>query len=359
MYSCQHENCQATFKQKSHLTRHSAVHTNMKKFTCVFEGCDARFNKKDCLNSHLESHKNERLYKCEICEQKFNTRSILKIHEAIHTDEKLYTCETCESSFRRLEHLKTHLLLHVNEKPFKCDECEFTTRQMTNLRSHQRVHTGEKPFKCGFGECDAAFAHKHVRDSHYYYNHTEEGASERKREEMIVKRFLDEKLPNSYIREMHVDYTCINQPGLKNKFSRIDFVLPHLIPNTIILLEVDENQHKHYDQSCEHARMHDIVSSLRLGGNTANVVFVRYNPHEFTINDNKVKICRKERLEKLVETMKKLSPDGPPFQVKYLFYDSVVGNGTTLEGKQTGDDESEAHVLEGICKAFTHYKKSG
>lgn len=316
-------NCQAVFKQKSHLNRHAATHLEETSFAC--DECGASFKRRDCLNTHMMIHTDERPHKCtyEGCELAFRSLGHLKVHMRIHTGEKPFKCDTCEDSFVRAEHLRLHKMLHTGEKPFKCSECEFTTRQMTNLRSHQRVHTGEKPFECSFEGCDAKFSHKHHRDSHYYYTHTEEGASERKREEMVVKRFLDEKIPNSYIREMRVDYTCLNQPGLKNKFSRVDFALPYLVPNTVILLEVDENQHKHYDQSCENARMHDIVASLRLGGTLENIVFVRYNPHGFTVDDKQQKLKRKERLEKLLETMTSISPTGPPFDIKHLFYDSV------------------------------------
>jgi Zinc finger, C2H2 type len=328
MHACPHEGCQAVFKQRSHLNRHAANHLEEGKFKC--KECDTTFKRLDCLHSHIMSHTDERSFKCtyEGCDSSFRTSGHLKVHERIHAGIKPYKCDECDESFSSSSYLKTHKLIHTGEKPFKCEFCEFTTRQMSNLRSHQRIHTGEKPFTCPFEGCESKFSHKHHLDAHYYYNHTEEGASERKREEMVVKRFLDEKLPESYIREMRVDYTCLNQPGLRNKFSRIDFVLPHLVPNTVILLEVDEGQHKHYDQSCEQARMHDVVASLRLGGTLENIVFVRYNPHGFTVDGKKGKVKRKERLAKLVETMKSISPEGPPFEVKYLFYDSVIGDFT-------------------------------
>ena len=330
MHACSHEGCQGVFKQKSHLTRHSIKHTQESPFIC--DECGSKFTRKDVLKTHLVVHSDERPYKCtyEGCNFNFKLLDNLKVHEIIHSDAKLHTCD---ASFNRTDHLRIHKMIHTGEKPFRCTLCEFNTRQLSNLRSHQRIHTGEKPFACSFEGCESKFPHKQHLDSHYYYNHTEDGASERKREEMVVKRFFDDKLPDSYIREMRIDYTCLNQPGLKNKFSRIDFVLPHLIPNTIILLEVDESQHKQYDQTCEQARMHDVVASLRLGGTVENIVFIRYNPHGFTINGKKGIVRRKERLEKLLETMKTLSPEGPSFEVKYLFYDSVVRNISTLESK--------------------------
>ena len=66
-----------------------------------------------------------------------------------------------------------------------------------------------------------------------------------------------------------------------------------------IITEIDENQHKPYENSCECARICEIVSGI--GGKS--VTIVRYNPD--TIRNKKaiVKIDQVTRLAKLVETI--------------------------------------------------------
>ena len=45
-----------------------------------------------------------------------------------------------------------------------------------------------------------------------------------------------------------------------------------------------DSMHQDYGVGCEVKRMSRILESLRLDGNTMRVVFVRYNPHDFTVD---------------------------------------------------------------------------
>ena len=86
-----------------------------------------------------------------------------------------------------------------------------------------------------------------------------------------------------------------------------------------LIVEVDENQHNSYEDSCECARINEIVNGI--GGKS--VVFIRYNPDNIKNNTNIIQISQLDRLKLLVETIKsELVKDYDMFLVKIiqLFY---------------------------------------
>jgi Fe-S cluster biosynthesis and repair protein YggX len=87
-----------------------------------------------------------------------------------------------------------------------------------------------------------------------------------------------------------------------------------------LIVEVDENQHRNYEDNCECARISEIVGSI--GGKS--VIFIRFNPDK-TKNKGKIlKFTLEERLIKLVELIKKeLIKEYDKFIVKIiqLYYD--------------------------------------
>jgi hypothetical protein len=69
----------------------------------------------------------------------------------------------------------------------------------------------------------------------------------------------------------------------------------------------------------ENKRMFMIFQSF--GG--SNVIFIRYNPDSFKVNDKIVKVSDKKRQECLLLWIKHYIKKGTsfPLEVKYLFYD--------------------------------------
>lgn len=66
-----------------------------------------------------------------------------------------------------------------------------------------------------------------------------------------------------------------------------------------VIVEIDENQHNTYEDSCECARINEIVNGI--GGKS--VIMIRYNPDK-VINMNKpLEFTQTERLELLVKTI--------------------------------------------------------
>lgn len=87
-----------------------------------------------------------------------------------------------------------------------------------------------------------------------------------------------------------------------------------------IIVEVDENQHKQYDSTCECARINEIVSSI--GGRP--VTFIRYNPDVVKNGAKTLTIDPAERIDLLVKTVNeeiKAIPDSFKVKIIQLFYD--------------------------------------
>ncbi len=108
--------------------------------------------------------------------------------------------------------------------------------------------------------------------------------------------------------------------------SRPDFIIDC---NThFIVLEVDENQHKSYDNICEFNRMVNISQTLGM-----RTIFIRYNPDPY-IDDTKKKYnpnptIRKNILFKCIDRYKKIP--NHYCEAEYLFYDNYVDNRNTTK----------------------------
>jgi hypothetical protein len=87
-----------------------------------------------------------------------------------------------------------------------------------------------------------------------------------------------------------------------------------------VIVEIDENQHRDYQPSCECARISEIAASL--GGQP--ITIIRYNPDSIRHDNKSVKVEAKTRIELLVKTLKR-ELNSPPtkYQIKLiqLFFD--------------------------------------
>jgi hypothetical protein len=86
-----------------------------------------------------------------------------------------------------------------------------------------------------------------------------------------------------------------------------------------VIVEIDEEQHKTYEDVCECSRINEIVNGI--GGKT--VIIIRYNPDLIKNNANKIIIDNNDRINLLVDIIKReLILEYDIFMVKIiqLFY---------------------------------------
>jgi hypothetical protein len=135
----------------------------------------------------------------------------------------------------------------------------------------------------------------------------------RKKQENIVKQLLDDN------KIQYNTYDKIIKDGCSAK--RPDFTFD--LGDRIIVLEVDENQHKSYLCECEQKRMIQIHQDY--GG--LDVCFIRYNPDNYKNNNNKTIKNNNNRHKQLLSTINSLKLHKPRYNlsVVYLYYDGYDG----------------------------------
>jgi hypothetical protein len=72
------------------------------------------------------------------------------------------------------------------------------------------------------------------------------------------------------------------------------------LPCHCVIVEIDENQHNTYEDSCECARINEIVNGIC----GKSVIIIRYNPDTIKNNGKQVIVSKGERIDLLVETIK-------------------------------------------------------
>lgn len=149
-----------------------------------------------------------------------------------------------------------------------------------------------------------------------------------KSKEISVKEYILSKYPDlSWKIDKKIEDGCSKR--------RPDMLLD--LGYQVLIIEVDENQHRDYNCSCEMARTSEIVCDL-----SKKIVFIRFNPDSYKQADKMIKSCWKQnnlginvisnpsdwqhRLQILNETVEYwLNPENIPndiIETIELFYDS-------------------------------------
>jgi hypothetical protein len=131
-----------------------------------------------------------------------------------------------------------------------------------------------------------------------------------KKEDAVVRHFR---------RSFDVPFRYDESPGYECTKRRPDIRFE--MPTHDVVVEIDENQHRGYAESCECARISEIVGAI--GGKS--VVFVRYNPDTVRFGGNIKIVTAAERIDLLVATVKReIQREITGFEVRLvqLWYDT-------------------------------------
>lgn len=110
-------------------------------------------------------------------------------------------------------------------------------------------------------------------------------------------------------------------------FYRPDFVFD--AGTHVVVVEVDEDQHKAYDPACENKRMMDIFNSF--GG--VPVVFLRWNPDAFTVDGVTRRVYQKTRHAHLVRQLREalVNPPTRLLCITRMYFDGAIVQRTWVD----------------------------
>ena len=321
-YAC--DVCCKNFLRKEHLIIHMRTHTREKPYLCEHPGCNKCFTQMSALTIHMRTHTGEKPYACNVCSKTFAAKGNLTTHIRTHTGEKPYACDYpgCNLRFTVKHAVTTHKRRHTGEKPFACKHpgCDWKFTTSGALTTHMRTHTGEKPYACDYPGCDMRFARKSDITGHMR-THTGE--------KPYACEFCDKTFTTSGNLAMHTrthtgpfcticnkycvpvantmcGYCTVGSTYGKKERTVFDFLagtdlrLGHFIRDqalgcgnrrrpdgyvslwmpvedtaVMFIVEVDENEHRRYNPSCESKRLEEIHE--RHGG---PLFVLRYNPDQ-------------------------------------------------------------------------------
>jgi hypothetical protein len=173
-----------------------------------------------------------------------------------------------------------------------------------------------------------------------------------------------EKTVTDYILSTFPEYDWITDKKIQDGCSsrRPDMLLD--LGYQVIIVEIDETQHKDYDCSCENKRIMELSKDV----NHRPIVFIRFNPDEYIDEDNnlvkscwyinKLGICsiekkkEKEWNDRLVSLKSQIkywcNPNNTTdktIEIIQLYYDQ---NKEDISEEETEESESEEEINENI-----------
>ena len=190
----------------------------------------------------------------------------------------------------------------------KCRECKDIAIYGYTEATHCELHRKENQYNFVLFSCEKCGC-DHIRTHNGICVYTEDYNKRcNTKEQRILNWLKSEDIPILSHNKQ------VNNTTSGNK-ERPDFILPSKNNTHIIILEVDENQHRNYQEHCECTRMVNISQSY--GKQT---IFIRYNPDPYTTNKRKCDPPYSKRMEILRQYIRHYQNITDPSELQQLGY---------------------------------------
>jgi uncharacterized protein YajQ (UPF0234 family) len=220
----------------------------------------------DCKLDGMIDVKNRKCIECDIkrpnfnysCEKKGLYCDDCKLDEMIDVVHK--RCIVCN--------IKQPCFNYENKKKgLYCDDCKLDG--MVNIVS-------KKCIECNITRISNNNYNDHCLRCFIYKFPDNKISRNYKIKENYVQDFMKEEFSNEFIFDKQIDGGCS-----KRRPDAFKDCLTH-----IVIVEIDEYQHRNYEEICENKRMMEIYGDT----NNRPIIFIRFNPDEYIDeNDNKIK----------------------------------------------------------------------
>jgi hypothetical protein len=254
---------------------------NVKSLHCIFEGC----KKQPFFN--YENEKKGLYCKKHKCDNMIDVKHQTCIYDNCKT-RPIFNIQGSKKGLYCKKH-KFDFMVDITHQPCIFKGCK--TRPTFNYRDEKKrlycvKHKLDNMIdvenqSCKSEWCDTIVSEKYdgyclfcyinlFPDKQVSYNY--------KTKEYAVIEFIKSKFPDlSWVSDKIVFDGCSKR--------RPDLLLD--LGYQVIIIEIDENQHIDYDCSCENKRIMEISQDL----GHRSVVFIRFNPDDYKINNKKISSC--------------------------------------------------------------------
>lgn len=333
-YHCEH--CDKIFYRKDQFEDHLwYLHDIGDKELKVCDKCNAEFKRLQILNKHLwfvHDIGDKPIYNCLECDYTTKCKFNLKYHQwRVHNtgDGETYKCDElidgnpCNMTTKYKRQLTLHKWYVHNKgtgQTYQCEECQFSTKYQINLTKHLEVihDRGDKVCQYCIGNCFILIQYKNKHNINVEICRKCYRKATGKFHSSAEKEMVDDIAGDKNLKPYVVLKDKILAHGRCNTKRRPDLMLSS--GDLHIIVECDEYEHKYYEPICESGRMDELIDELPEG----KIVFIRWNPHNYTLHQDAPRKERKERLDQLYDLIMDICEN--KFELKehitviYMFY---------------------------------------
>ncbi|GFQ64679.1 hypothetical protein TNCT_4501 [Trichonephila clavata] len=141
-----YSHCDKTYKYKSDLKKHSAVHSGKNKYNCA--ECSKGFNSKSSFENHKQHcHSSNQIpkgnlqkkWKCKLCLKQYANEHEYKIHQCFPLEETYYEKIELPSTSDQRTIFDDHHSEETTRVRFRCDVCDSIYTSSLELRRNKQL----------------------------------------------------------------------------------------------------------------------------------------------------------------------------------------------------------------------------